>query len=442
MYNSFLLLLIAFVKPQPASTFIPTLTSRRAPPFSYTNTRNLKASEGFDDIAFSGDQVLGGAASNDVLPTDVDFDSSIFYTSTPPHPPSTYISTLSSPSALNSAIQTLLSLHNITLPLSSINSLIIIGAVGVLKTNDKGDEKWYQQCLPIMCDTGEKIRVHYPVRRFPNFKDLKIVHSDNSFIVVDKPPMLPSQPFKGNRWESVVGYLECSGTVPTTFQEVTKILSTSQRPSLLNRLDLPVSGMIFLGTSIRSRSTFSKLSKEGKIKKQYQCVSYNKVKTGVKRLLLYTKDERGGGGMGCSKGQVLCSSDLRLLKQKDSGWTKCIMDVNSRTSFTRGERIVYEYTINLVTGRKHQIRSCMSYLGGSLVGDCLYEPMEGLGVRVGMEEEEVEGLERGLERGRTVRGRIGLRCVAVSVDGKVYRAKEPDLEKGEEPEKWWRHELA
>ena len=62
--------------------------------------------------------------------------------------------------------------------------------------------------------------------------------------------------------------------------------------------------MIFLGTSIRSRSTFSKLSKEGKIKKQYQCVSYNKVKTGVKRLLLYTKDERGGGGMGCSKGQV------------------------------------------------------------------------------------------------------------------------------------------
>ena len=77
-----------------------------------------------------------------------------------------------------------------------------------------------------------------------------------------------------------------------------------------------------------------------------------------------------------------------------------------------------------------------------MVGDCLYEPMEGLGVRVGMEEEVVEGLERGLERGRTVRGRIGLRCVAVSVDGKVYRAKEPDLEKGEEPEKWWRHELA
>ena len=77
-----------------------------------------------------------------------------------------------------------------------------------------------------------------------------------------------------------------------------------------------------------------------------------------------------------------------------------------------------------------------------MVGDCLYGPMEGVGVRVGMVEKEVEGLERGLERGGTVRGRIGMRCVAVSVDGEGYRAGEPDLEKGEEPEKWCRHELA
>ena len=82
--------------------------------------------------------------------------------------------------------------------------------------------------------------------------------------------------------------------------------------------------MLFLGNSVRSRSTFESLSKRGKIKKQYQCVSYNKVKTGVKRLLLYTKDERGGGGMGCSKGQV----------RERTNFKKRFLNILEKQSFT------------------------------------------------------------------------------------------------------------
>ncbi|GMH60909.1 hypothetical protein TL16_g03150 [Triparma laevis f. inornata] len=319
------------------------------------------------------------------------------------------------------------------LPLSSVDSLILIGGVSILTENEHNN--YYQQCLPTILPVNTSVRVHYPVRRFPMFNDTRIVDRNPSFIIIDKPHLLPSQPYKGNRWENAQGFVECNGVVPKTFEDVRKITEDSKRPSLLNRLDLPVSGLLFLGDSDISRSTFMRMSKENKIKKQYLAVSEKKIGTGVKRLLLFTKDERGGGGMGGSKGQVLCSSDLRMSKK--DGWTKCIMDVNRREEFSVEGKTRYEYTINLVTGRKHQIRSCMAFLGASLIGDSLYGPMENKGVEFEMEREEVEALEKGLQDGNSVRKRIGLRCVGVSVEERVFRADEGDFDGG----KWWRKEL-
>ena len=98
-----------------------------------------------------------------------------------------------------------------------------------------------------------------------------------------------------------------------------------------------------------------------------------------------------------------------------------------------GGRVRYEYTINLLTGRKHQIRAVMSMLGAPLLNDTLYAPLKGLQVERVMEESEMGRLEQGLAGGRTVRTRIGLRAVAVAIGSTVVKSKGGN---------WWREEVA
>jgi len=63
----------------------------------------------------------------------------------------------------------------------------------------------------------------------------------------------------------------------------------------------------------------------------------------------------------------------------------------------------YEHRVHLVTGRKHQIRATFAYFGACLVGDTLYEGMEGVGIRKNADEGEVREVEDRLGTGE-VRG--------------------------------------
>lgn len=105
------------------------------------------------------------------------------------------------------------------------------------------------------------------------------------------------------------------------------------RPHLLNRIDLPVSGLVVLGRTPRSRRTFSDLQKRNEVKKQYQCCSEHSIPTGVKKALLYTggsgRDRGGQGVPGGDLGQVLCSAPKGGMSGED-GWSRCLMDVSRR----------------------------------------------------------------------------------------------------------------
>lgn len=153
---------------------------------------------------------------------------SAFYTSTPPRPPVTLSKIFPNGGALNSLVRDTVASVDADFTLQDANELISVGGVSWRSEGGGGsgtaegeeEDDYYQQLLPLNLPASSAVRVHYPVRRFPSFPLCEVVHEDPSFIVVDKPAMLPSQPYKGNRWENVVGYWETGGKAPETMEEV------------------------------------------------------------------------------------------------------------------------------------------------------------------------------------------------------------------------------
>ena len=152
--------------------------------------------------------------------------SAAFYSNTPQRPPVTLSKAFPDGGALNSLVRDTVASVDTDFTLEDANQLISVGGVswrsegGGDAAEGKEGEDYYQQLLPLNLPPSSAVRVHYPVRRFPSFPLCEVVHEDPSFIVVDKPAMLPSQPYKGNRWENVVGYWETNGKAPETMVEV------------------------------------------------------------------------------------------------------------------------------------------------------------------------------------------------------------------------------
>ncbi len=124
-------------------------------------------------------------------------------------------------------------------------------------------------------------------------------------------------------------------------------------PSSINRLDRNTYGLVIFGKNNKSLNELNTIMRERKISKHYNALIHGKIKEGLYTAYI-KKDSK--------------SNKSIVSNKKDPSSKKIQMEV--KVLDTNG--VVSLIDINLLTGRSHQIRSHLDFLGNSIVGDHKY----------------------------------------------------------------------
>ncbi len=173
---------------------------------------------------------------------------------------------------------------------------------------------------------------------------VNIVYEDENILIAHKPSGLLSQGDGDCLENRVRSYLYRKG----------EIKAHAFIPSLCHRIDRNTSGLLIAAKSSEALRILNQKIKNREIRKLYLCETEN-VPTPEKGILsgYLKKDEK------------LRKMIFYPEKQKDALLCKTIYKTIKKSSTVLVEA-------ELLTGRTHQIRACLSYLGAPLTGDVKY----------------------------------------------------------------------
>ena len=176
--------------------------------------------------------------------------------------------------------------------------------------------------------------------------ELDIVYEDSDVAVINKPQGMVVHPAAGHY----------SGTLVNALMNNVEDLSTINgvlRPGIVHRLDKNTSGLLIIAKNNMSHSFLSDCLKEHSINRIYYALVEGVVKN--------------------DKGVI----DAPLGRSEKDRKKRCVTTKNSKEAITNYEVIkrYRRYTLvklKLETGRTHQIRVHMKYIGHPVVGDDVY----------------------------------------------------------------------
>ena len=176
--------------------------------------------------------------------------------------------------------------------------------------------------------------------------ELDIVYEDSDVAVINKPQGMVVHPAAGHY----------SGTLVNALMNNVEDLSTINgvlRPGIVHRLDKNTSGLLIIAKNDVSHSFLSDCLKEHSINRIYYALVEGVVKN--------------------DKGTI----DAPLGRSEKDRKKRCVTTKNSKEAITNYEVIkrYRRYTLvklKLETGRTHQIRVHMKYIGHPVVGDDVY----------------------------------------------------------------------
>lgn len=175
--------------------------------------------------------------------------------------------------------------------------------------------------------------------------NLDIVYEDDEILVVNKPVGLLTHPDQN----------EYKRTLATAVQLYLKDLCTRTfKPASIQRLDKNTSGLVLFGKTYESLKKYNALMRERKINKFYLAVVSGKPKSVGEIKGYLTKDEK--------KNKIYISKE-------DSDASKYV-HTKYRMIKSNGKYSLLE--VELLTGRTHQIRGSLSYIGHPIIGDLKY----------------------------------------------------------------------
>ncbi len=186
----------------------------------------------------------------------------------------------------------------------------------------------------------QTVRIHLKPKRYPQaLRDWtkEILHIDKEFLIINKPQGVPSHPTLDNRIENVL-------------HQVSEFLGEKLFPA--QRLDVGTSGVCLLSRSAEFQKRFHQLLKSNDTEKIYETLV-------VAHPTL---------GYHCHYMEQQKRAPQKIFAQPAEGRKKCELEILSVIEADEGFRV----RLKILTGRTHQIRAQLAFLGCPLLGDELY----------------------------------------------------------------------
>ncbi len=187
-------------------------------------------------------------------------------------------------------------------------------------------------------------------KAYREIKGIQVLYEDEDILALDKPAGVFSQEPDGgdlsaNEW--MVGYLLASGAMKA--EDLTMF-----RPGVQNRLDRNTSGILLCGKSLKGAQELSRLLKERNLTKEYRSMCKGLLKADLDLTGYLLKDEKTNR-VTLSKTQVEGSDPVHT--------TVHPLENNGHVTVL---------SIDLHTGKPHQIRAHLASIGHPLLGDGKY----------------------------------------------------------------------
>jgi|SRR5690554_604563 len=201
-------------------------------------------------------------------------------------------------------------------------------------------------CITIILKNPENLEIK------PEKIPLDIYYEDDDLLVVNKPSNMVVHPANGNLSATLVNALlsHCNN-----LSKINGML----RPGIVHRIDKDTSGLLVVAKNDQIHLTLASQFKEKTVKREYLALCYGKIKH--------------------DKGTI----DAPIGRDKNNRKKMKVID-GGRSSVTHFEVVerLGQYTFvkcKLETGRTHQIRVHLNYIGNPLVGDIKYGPRKVIG---------------------------------------------------------------
>lgn len=178
----------------------------------------------------------------------------------------------------------------------------------------------------------------------PNPVPIHIVYEDEDLMVLDKEANQPIHPSINNYDNTLANGLAW-------------YFSQKNEPFVyrcINRLDRDTTGLLIVAKNMLSAAILSEMGKRREIHREYLAIVQGEI---------------------AADGTV----DAPIARMADSIIARCVDFTNGETAVTHFKRLCFQNNLSLVslkleTGRTHQIRVHMKYIGHPLIGDFLYNP--------------------------------------------------------------------
>lgn len=201
--------------------------------------------------------------------------------------------------------------------------------------------------------TGDQIVINVPdpveLDAKPQDIPLDIVYEDDDLLVVNKPKGMVVHPAAGNLDGTLVNALlfHCKGRLSG--------INGVMRPGIVHRIDKDTSGLLIVAKNDAAHTHLAEQIKEHSFTREYEAVVYGNIKA--------------------DNGSIDAPIGRHPVKRKQMAVT-AQNSKNAVTHYTVLKRFgdFTHVRLRLETGRTHQIRVHMSYIGHAVAGDEVYGP--------------------------------------------------------------------
>lgn len=178
---------------------------------------------------------------------------------------------------------------------------------------------------------------------------IKINHSDDDFVVIEKPPSIPVHPCGRYRHNSLLFILAKDYGLKELYS--------------VHRLDRLTSGLLIFAKTVRKSQEINEQIRDRKVKKEYVC--------------------RVEGNF--QDGTVTCNEPIEVISPKMG---ISITSKSGKDCTTEFQKLSFNGKSSVVsckpkTGRMHQIRVHLQFLGHPIINDPIYNNEEAFGVNKG-----------------------------------------------------------